>query len=458
MKNKIVSFNKQKKESLALKILSVITSSTLFYLSHTGGVLAESQKEDLPPSTLSPNTLEIPTSDPIIPNLPENPENLTPLQQQQVKETLEKLDLEALGYSQLGNPLKALQLWHQEWMLSRYLGTVTEIQTLSRLAPIFWDQNQKIEVQLIRQRLQTIFTESLSKNPVNLEHLQLLASAFQQTRSKADAVTVYQKIIELAHEKEDILTEGKALKILGNIHLKWLSYEKAALVYDDLARLIQENREVFLTAYLEFQSQPPATPAPSGNSPITQTNTPAPEAPPTEEETLKNLVYVYDQSGKSLQAIASLEKLIAFYTNLQNVKPIPSLKSAIASHYQALGKRNLASQYYQESYTLAIGIQQFAIASEALEKLANLYSSQKQWEAALKIYQMQLTINQQSYNLYGTMSSYDKIGQMYVQMKEDKKALNAFQEGLQIANQLGHGQEIFTQKITKINRRLKGDM
>lgn len=456
MKNKIVSLNKQKTKSLVIKFLSLMTSSTLFCLSQRGGVLAESQKEDLPPSTLSPNTLEIQTSEPIIPNLPENPENLTPLQREQVKETLEKLDLEALGYSQLGNPLKAFQLWHQEWMLSRYLGTVTEIQTLSRIAQISWEQGQKIEVQLIRQRLETILTESLAKNPVNLEHLQLLASAFQQTRSKADAVMVYQKIIELAHEKEDILTKGKALKSLGNIHLKWLSYEKAAVVYEDLARLIQENREAFLTAYLEFQS-PPTTPAPSGNSAITPTNTPTPEAPPTEEETLKNLVYVYDQSGKSLQAIASLEKLIAFYTNLQNLKPIPTLKSAIASHYQSLGKRNLASQYYQESYTLAIGIQQFAIASEALEKLANLYSSQKQWEAALKIYQMQLTINQQSYNLYGTMSSYDKIGQMYVQMKQDKKALNAFQEALQIANQLGHGQEIFTQKIAKINRRLKGD-
>jgi hypothetical protein len=35
------------------------------------------------------------------------------------------------------------------------------------------------------------------------------------------------------------------LKTIALIHINWLSYDKAALVYEELATLIQENRALF---------------------------------------------------------------------------------------------------------------------------------------------------------------------------------------------------------------------
>ncbi|MDF0556791.1 tetratricopeptide repeat protein [Kamptonema sp. UHCC 0994] len=423
-----------------------VASFTLFSLWLCAGSVANAQTNQPTLDQFSPNPLEITTSDPLLPTPPKKGENLDPEQSQELAAALDRLNLEALAKLQAADAPGAFEIWNRELRLRRYLGPVAEVEALNRVGKIAWENSQNLQLQFITQRLQAIQKEVLSQSTVNVELLQGLALAFQQVRAKGPAVEVYQQILEAARSREDIPAEAQTLKAIAQLHANWFNYEKAAAVYEELAALIQNHRDLFVVN----PGVPNRTTVQSGNGAAA-----VPVAPPTEEESLKQLAYMYEQSRKPLLAIAAREKLTSLYLSQQNLKAVPPLKMDIASNYEVLGQLNLANQYYQEAYASALVVQQFAVASEALEKMAKLYRSQKQWDAALKIYQVQLTVEQQSYNLYGVMETYDQIGQVYMELKAYSKALAAYQRGLEVAKQLNHKQEYFARKIQKLNQRLK---
>ncbi|MEG4487948.1 tetratricopeptide repeat protein [Microcoleus sp. D2_18a_B4] len=424
-----------------LRMRSSVPIGCLLFLWLCAGSIASAQTNPPALDQFSPNPLEITTPDPLTPAN----ESLSSTQRDELTAALEELNLEAAAKLQAGDGAGAFEIWFRELRLRRYLGPAAEIAALSRVGSVAWSNGKNLELQLITKRLQAIQKEVKSQVPLNTELLPAFAAAFQQVRAKGPTVEVYQEILENARQNQDILAEGQILKAIGLIHINWLSYDKAAPVYEELATLIQENRALF------------AANSAVQNSAVVAGNgaPPQPVTPPTEVDTLRQLAYVYQQSKQPLKAIAAREKLASVYLNLQNPSAIPPLKIAIASDYQTIGQINLAAQYYQEAYNLAVPIQQYAQASEALDKLALLYRAQKQWEPSLRIYQMQLLLEERAYNFYGLMNAYDNIGQVYQEMKAYDKALESYQKGLDVAQRLGHRQEYFAKKIQKVNKQLQ---
>lgn len=424
-----------------LRMRSSVPIGCLLFLWLCAGSIASAQTNPPGLDQFSPNPLEITTPDPLTPAS----ESLSSTQRDELTAALEELNLEALAKLQAGDGAGAFEIWFRELRLRRYLGPAAEIAALSRVGSVAWSNSKNLELQLITKRLQAIQKEVKSQVPVNTELLPALAAAFQQVRAKGPTVEVYQEILENARQNQDILAQGQILKAIALIHVNWLSYDKAASVYEELATLIQENRALFAA-----NSAVPNSAVVAGNG-----APPQPVTPPTEVDTLRQLAYVYQQSKQPLKAIAAREKLASVYLNLQNASAIPPLKFAIATDYQTIGQINLAAQYYQEAYNLAVPIQQYAQASEALDKLALLYRSQKQWEPTLRIYQMQLLLEERAYNFYGLMNAYDNIGQVHQEMTAYDKALEAYQKGLEVAKRLGHRQEYFAKKIQKVNKQLQ---
>ncbi|MEG4940103.1 tetratricopeptide repeat protein [Microcoleus sp. F4-D5] len=424
-----------------LRMRSSVPIGCLLFLWLCAGSIASAQTNPPGLDQFSPNPLEITTPDPLAPAT----ESLSSTQREELTAALEELNLEAAAKLEAGDGVGAFDIWFRELRLRRYLGPAAEIAALSRVGSVAWSNGKNLELQLITKRLQAIQKQVKSQVPLNTELLPAFAAAFQQVRAKGPTVEVYQEILENARQNQDILAEGQILKAIGLIHINWLSYDKAAPVYEELATLIQENRDLF------------AANSAVQNSAVVAGNgaPPQPVTPPTEVDTLRQLAYVYQQSKQPLKAIAAREKLASVYVNLQNPSAIPPLKIAIASDYQTIGQINLAAQYYQEAYNLAVPIQQYAQASEALDKLALLYRSQKQWEPTLRIYQMQLLLEERAYNFYGLMNAYDNIGQVYQEMKAYDKALESYQKGLDVAKRLGHRQEYFAKKIQKVNKQLQ---
>ncbi|RMD71089.1 MAG: tetratricopeptide repeat protein, partial [Cyanobacteria bacterium J149] len=127
------------------------------------------------------------------------------------------------------------------------------------------------------------------------------------------------------------------------------------------------------------------------------------------------------------------------------------LKIAIGDDYKSLNDPQSASQSYQEAFNTAWSNQQYAIAGDALKKLGKLYQEYEQWDSALQIYQELIKIEQQSYNLYGLMNTYDYMVIIYQQKEEENQALQYWQKALEIARHLNYKEDYFFNKISRVN-------
>ena len=393
----------------------------------------ETEEELESPDIFSPNPLESTQPDPLLPN-PPTTRTVTGEKREELSQELDQLNVEAAALLAAGETTKAFEIWNRELRLHRYLGKAEELAALSRVAEIAWNNSQKLQVQWITKRLETLQPEIKEQEPPNLELLQALGSAFNTVRAKDSGVEIYQQVISEARKQENVVTLKQALTAVGEIYLNWLDYDNAAIAYEELLEVQQQSNlelsEIETTNFLI-----------SGN--FEQANT------------LKQLAVIYNQGGKPLQAITAKERLVDFYEGQQNIAEVPEIKISIAEDYEELGRLNLASQYYQEAYSIAQSIQQFLTASDALENLAALYLSQDEKEAAIEIYKVQLLMDQQFVNVYGMMETYDRMGQVYAQLKAYGLAMSSFQRGLELSRQLGgYRESYFLQKLDKLNRNI----
>ena len=393
---------------------------------------AEKEEELKSPDIFSPNPLESNEPDPLLPNLPTF-EIITGEKREKLSQELDQLNIEAAILLRAGETTKAFETWNRELRLRRYLGQAEELAALTRVAEIAWNNNQKLQVQWIQKRLEILQPEIQEQELPNLELLQALGSAFNTVRAKDLAVEVYQQVISEARKQEDVVTLKQALTTKGEIYLSWLDYDNAAIAYEELLEVQQQNNSELSTNEEIIN--------PSINSDFQKSNT------------LRKLAFIYNQAEKPLQAIIAKERLVDFYQGKQNIAEVSEIKISIAKDYEELGRLNLASQYYQEAYSIAQSIQQFLTASNALENLAALYLSQDEKEAAIEIYKVQLLMDQQFVNVYGMMETYDRMGQVYAQLKAYSLANSSFQKGLELSRQLGgYRESYFLQKLDKLNR------
>ncbi|MGB3512622.1 MAG: hypothetical protein WBA93_26075 [Microcoleaceae cyanobacterium] len=394
----------------------------------------DTEEELQAPNQFSPNPLESTQPDPLLPSPPETG-TVSGEKREQLARELDILNAEATALLAAGETIKAFDTWNRELRLRRYLGKAEELAALERVVEIAWNNSQKLQVQWITKRLEKLEPQIESEQPVNMELLQGLGSTFRAARAKDQAIQAYQKVVAQARERQDVTTLKQGLTAIGDIYLNWLDYDNAAIAYEELLE-IQQQSDLETSANQEIT-----------NPPVTASSSKA--------DTLRQLAFIYNQAGKSLQAITAKERLVDFYQNLQSSAEIPEIKISIASDYEELGRLNLASQYYQEAYSIAQSIQQFYSASDALGNLAKLYVSQDQKQAAIEIYKVQLLMDQQFVNVYGMMETYDRMGQVYSQLQAYPLAMSSFQKGLELARQLGGYREgYFLEKLNKLNRRV----
>ncbi|MEB3279334.1 MAG: tetratricopeptide repeat protein [Lyngbya sp.] len=390
----------------------------------------------------SPNPLESKEPDPLLPNPPVVGDFLSETEQERLAPELDKLNEEALILLEQGDAIGAFNLWTRELKLRRYFGLLPEIAALQRVGLIAWNNNQRLYLQFLVERLEEILQQVKAEETLNLELLEALGTAFKETRAKELAIDTYQTLLNYARQQEDILQEEQALNEIGQVYLNWLDYQAAAQAYEELLEIQQQIKLLRTEGILP---PPPPPPVNAEGETINQ---------PNEVQSLENLSFIYEQLEKPLKSIAAKERLVGYYSQLQNFQPIPDLKLSIGLDYEKLGLFQQASQNYQEAYTVATTIQQLANASDALGRLARLYRSQDQSKAAIELYQAQLLIEQQSYNFYGMMNVYDNIGQVYFAQKAYQRALAAYQQGLQIAQQLKYREDHFVKQIEIVNRQI----
>ena len=404
------------------RFILIITTIIFWHLSIFSTLAKDKKFENL--DKFPPSPLEITTPDPLLPNLA-NKRELTPVELQKLKTDLDELNQEAQEILQGEDNQKAFEIWNRELRLRRFLGLLAEVEALSRVGEISVNENEREEVQYISQRLQVIQSDMLKQKSTDLQLWKSLANAYQKLRLYKLAISAYEQILILGKQQQDSFAQIETLKSIGELHLSWFDYNQAANVYQKLLNLaINQGDKTNELAYLQ------------------------------------QLAYIYTQGKQHQAAIDILNKLVEISTNEQNLTQIPTWKLAIAANYEFLAKENpnfrqQAFDNYQEAYTIAWKLEQYARAGEALNKLIALYRSQKQITAALETSQILIEAETLANNFYGLMSAYDQIGNLYLERREYAKALTAFEKGLEIAQELKYQESYFTKQIEKLKTEIK---
>lgn len=386
---------------------------------NTTAIAATNSNQNPNPNEFPPNPLEIRTPDPLLPRT-DRRRRLTDAESAALSVALEQLNTEAAAKLQAGDRVGAFEIWYRELRLRRYIGPLSEVQALGRVGAIAWQQNSRQDVQIITKRLQTIQQEAQKKPPVELELLRSLGTAYQQVNAPQLAVGVYEQILAVTRQQQDIPTQEATLVTLADLNMRYFEYIKAADNYRELLRLAEGGSDrIKQIAYL------------------------------------KQLAYIYDQAKQHQIAIKTKQQLIELSVTEQDAIQVPSLYLSIAANYEALGLIEQAAQNYQEAYTFAYQREMYNRAAEALQKLANLFQSTSQPQQALSVYQILVSVNILAKDSYGIMNAYDQMGKLYLSLKDFPQALNAFQQGLEIAKQLQYREAYFAQQIDQVTKQTR---
>jgi tetratricopeptide (TPR) repeat protein len=375
------------------------------------------KKPEAQPDEFPPNPLEITTPDPLLPPRIPVDRPLSPLERKSLEAALDQLNTEATAQLKIGNTVNAFEIWDRELRLRRVLGPLPEAQALARVGEVAWKENQPYQVQIITGRLQAIQQAAEAKSPVDLTLLEALGQAYEQVRSPGLAVNIYDKLLADARQRKNPARIEAILLKMAQLHMSWFDYPKAAIAYQELVAVAQAtNNRVNEIKYLN------------------------------------ELAYVYEQGKQPEQAIAIQQQLLTLHQKAREPEPIPLLKLKIADNYMKIQRPDLAERNYQEAFTLAQPLSQFAYASDALQKLAALYKSVDRLDAALKIYGYLVVVEQQAYNYFGIMSAYDEIGNIHLKRKNYPQAITAYQQGLNLARQLKYREDHFKSQIKKVQQ------
>src|SRR5579883_729185 len=224
------------------RINITITATVMLCILCSSSTLAATKKPKQQDQFL-PNPLEINPPDPLRPLSPPN-QPLTPVQSQKLEAALDDLDQKAKDQLKAGNTKEAFDIWNRELRLTRYLGSLKEVQALSRVGDIAWSQNERKEVQYITQRLQTIQKQTVFYDSANLQYLQALGQAYQNVRSPQLALEVYNRVLSAQQLSGNVTAQIETLNTMGEINLSWFDYPSAATTYQQLLKLASSKGDL----------------------------------------------------------------------------------------------------------------------------------------------------------------------------------------------------------------------
>lgn len=405
------------------------------------------------PTRLDPtiNPLE-PQPDPLLPEMVVN-RPLNPQEKDVLRAALTELQTQAEARLAAGDLPGALDLLNRDLRLRRYLGPREEVEALMRVGAVAWREGQSIELRFITLRLEQIQQEAglplapgspspASQLPVSqlpgpqpgapalgqapaqaatsqpdYDLLLKIAQAYQQVRARDQAVALYQQLFVQAKQQQETAKQQQILLALADVQLAWFDYANAAITYEELLTLARstQNRQQEITA-------------------------------------LTQLAYIYQENNQPEPAIAAQQQLVEIYQQQNDFGPIPAIKLAMGDSYVQLKRPDLAATSYQEAFATARSVQQYAYATDALQRLATLYQTLDRPADALVVYQLLLDVNRQSYNSFGMMNAYDQIGQLYKVQGDRAQAVAAFRQGLQLAQQLNYRVDYFDGQIQRASQ------
>ena len=342
--------------------------------------------------------------DPLLPNPPVI-RPLSPLEKLRLEEALNKLNEQARRVYQQGKVEEAFTIWYRELRLRQKLDRPTEIEALGRVGEVAWSENRSQDFRNIRERLRSIEREAQENNQQNW--LESIAKSYERMRELDGAIEQYQALLKTSPNPNPILEK------IAQLHQAQFHYQEAANTYE---KLLQETGNNYL-AQIEY---------------------------------LNKLSQLYEEAENYNKGSKIKERLIALYQQENKQQPLPNIMVSLGENYEQMEALDRASETYQEAFKLAWSQQKYSIASEALLNLGQLYHNDGNIETTLDIYEQLLIVQERSFDHYGLMMTYEKMGEIYRQRGQQQQALIAYEKALQLARSLSYQESYFQNKVNQI--------
>jgi len=353
--------------------------------------------------------------DPLLPELPVV-RLLSPLEKSALAEALDDLAAEAAQLFLEGQTEEAFQAWMREVRLRRILGYEAEIAAIQRVGLRAWENSRATETQLLTLRLREIQTELLSQEPLDIELLEDVAATFEVLRDVDSAIAVYETLVVRAAQAGNQVERLRLLENLASLRENWFRFDAAAETYQTLLTSLGGGSDggTRRVAYLQ------------------------------------GIIRNYEDAGELPSAIDYQRRLVRQYEQMTQPRPIPPVTLAIARNYRALGNLSQAQTFYSTTYSAALTLGQTDVASEALQDLAEIYLAQGKSEDVLYLYRQRLAVERLSYNGYGLMQTFGKLGEFFEEQGDPDAAIAAYKEALILAEHLNYRDAFFELRLQQL--------
>lgn len=352
--------------------------------------------------------------DPLLPEVPIL-RPLSPLEKLELAAALDELAAEAEQLFLAGEIELAFQTWIREVRLRRILGYEEEIAAMQRVGLRAWENSRAQETQLLTLRLREMQTELLSQEPLNIELLEAVAATFEVLRDVDSAIEVYETLVVRAAQAGDRAERLRLLENLASLRENWFRFEAAAATYQTLLTSLSDGgNDARRVAYLQ------------------------------------GIIRNYEAAGDLRSAIDYQRRLVRQYEQMAQPRPIPMVTLALARNHRALNNLSQAQSFYSTTYSAALALGQTDVASEALQDLAEIYLAQDKTEDVLYLYQQRLAVERLSYNGYGLMQTFGKLGEFYEAEGDPEAAIAAYKEALILAKHLDHRDAFFELRLQQL--------
>lgn len=355
--------------------------------------------------------------DPLLPELP-IVRPLSPLERSALEADLDRLAVEAEGLYLRGQTDGAFALWMREVRLRRILSFEQELQTIQKVSVRAWESSRTPETQLLTARLQQIQALLLRREPPDTAVLEQVAAAFEVLRDIDSAVAVYGALIEQAQQADDRLEQQRLLEKLASLEESWFRFEAAGETYQALLSTLNPGREDLLKR----------------------------------QQYLKGAIRNYQDAGQLKRAITYQRQLLKQYEETAQVQPAPALLLAIARNYRTLEDLPQAQAFYRVTYTAALALNQSSFASDAIQDLTDIYLGLERFTDVQYLFEQQIAVDSLSYNAYGIMQAFERLGRLYEAEENLDAAITLYQEALILASHLGHREIFFKRQLQQLLR------
>ena len=368
----------------------------------------------------NPRSLADLKPDPILPTalLQRSP---SPLERITIRETAEQLDQDARQQLAANETDRAFDLWFRALNLQRVLGKNAEIIALGEVAEQAWEAGEKIELQAITQRLQTLEKDLKAQGNWLSPEAIVLGISYQQARDLSSANRLYEYQLAEAQRTNNSATISAVLTQL--IQVQW-----GALNYPLAAKYTQQQLEI-------LRSQP------ATRSGLLE-----------ERSLLQSLSFFYQQTEDYLSAVTILKEAISLTLDLGLDAEVAPLQVSLAEAQILSGDGLSATDTYRQAYLKAQQQQQFYLAQDILFALGQLREQRGELAEAIQVYEILRQVHRYSSNLLGLLESYDRLGQLYLQINNPQLASEQFQKGLELSKRLGYREAEFTAQVDRLRK------